>query len=278
LPIHQNLWYYFYQGKLFFSAALEQDSSLIEEGVQQQVILATPTTLIALLRTVHYGWRQEQIAQHAYEISHLGQELHERMSNFVEHLQRMSWALNKAVESFNAAANSLETRILPSARKFTTLGAGSAKDMPCLTPILNKCRQMIAADDSSQQAFGFSEAPSDISAPGDISAPSDEAPSEITAASDILAPSDALALDNTPAVPSSDVVATSKPIIPNDFPSLSNLTIPPIPSDFESFSKISTPSDFLTPSTPPPSDLAATSKITIPKLPPLKDLSEKEQS
>ncbi|MFO0793876.1 MAG: DNA recombination protein RmuC [Candidatus Brocadiaceae bacterium] len=125
----------FLPGESFFSAALEQDPALIEEGVNQRVILATPTTLIALLRAVHYGWRQEQIAENAQKISELGQELHERIATMVEHLSKLGGSLGRAAESFNAAIASFEGRVLPSARKFKDLGAGSKKNIEEITPI-----------------------------------------------------------------------------------------------------------------------------------------------
>ncbi len=133
----------FLPGETFFSSALEQDPSLIEEGVNQRVILATPTTLIALLRAVHYGWRQEQVEENAHRISELGQELHERIATMVEHLSKLGGSLGRAVEAFNSAVASFEGRVLPSARKFKLLGAGSKKEIEEISP-LDKSARMVA--------------------------------------------------------------------------------------------------------------------------------------
>jgi DNA recombination protein RmuC len=126
----------FLPGEHFYNAALEADPSLIQQGVDQQVLIATPTTLIALLRAVHFGWQQEKVAENAREISELGRELHTRIASVADHVQKLGKRLGGAVDAYNATVGSLETRVLVSARRFTEHGVvGHDKDIAPLEPV-----------------------------------------------------------------------------------------------------------------------------------------------
>ncbi|MEW6776652.1 MAG: DNA recombination protein RmuC [Bdellovibrionota bacterium] len=130
----------FLPGEAFLAAALEHEPSLIEIAAERKIILATPTNLIALLKAVYYGWRQEQVAENAQRVSDLGRELHERIATMVDHIGDVGKNLTRSVESYNKAVGSLETRVLSSARKLKELGAGSKKEIEELSPVESAAR------------------------------------------------------------------------------------------------------------------------------------------
>jgi DNA recombination protein RmuC len=137
----------FLPGDHFYSAALEQDPSLIEFGVDQKVLVATPVTLIGLLRAIAYGWRQEAIAANAKEISDLGAELYKRLADLGGHWIDIGRSLSRTVEAFNSAVGSLESRVLVSARRFRELGAApSALDIEVAHPVEKAVRQLKVLD------------------------------------------------------------------------------------------------------------------------------------
>ena len=125
----------FLPGETFFSAALAQDPALIEAGVDQKVLLATPTTLIALLRSVAYGWQQGKLTENAEAISQLGREMYDRLATLNQHFTQMGKNLERAVDSYNKGMASLDSRVLISARKFKELGAGSSKEIEAVEQI-----------------------------------------------------------------------------------------------------------------------------------------------
>ncbi|MBS0605665.1 MAG: DNA recombination protein RmuC [Parachlamydiales bacterium] len=115
----------FLPAETFFSAALEFDPGLIEMGAEQGVILATPTTLITLLKSVFYGWKQESLSRHANEVNELGHDLYKRLVDLSSHLSKIGRSLSSAVDAYNKGIGSFESRVLVTARKFKDLGAAS---------------------------------------------------------------------------------------------------------------------------------------------------------
>jgi len=145
----------FLPSESFFSAALAQDAELIEAGVDQGVILATPTTLIALLKAVAYGWRQEALTENAQKISKLGRELHRRISTLTEHFIKIGNSLGGAVNNYNKAVGSLERNVITGARKFEELEAAAEKvKIESPRQIENQVRNL-STPDSLEPTEGF---------------------------------------------------------------------------------------------------------------------------
>jgi len=140
----------FMPGESFFSAAMEQDRQLIDDGMQKKVVLATPTTLIALLRSAAYLWQQEMVTQNARQISELGREVYDRLKTFLSHFEALGSSIGRAVESYNKAVGSMEGRVLVSARKFRELGAAAGEEIAELEPVDETPRALAAPEKESK--------------------------------------------------------------------------------------------------------------------------------
>jgi DNA recombination protein RmuC len=134
----------FMPAEAFFSAALEQDRDLMEDAMKQRVILASPTTLIALLKSVAYGWRQEDVSRNAEKISDLGKQLHDRVVKFLEHMDGIRNGLETANGAYNRAVGALESRVLPSVRRFKELGVQAAEEIETAEPTETSLRALPA--------------------------------------------------------------------------------------------------------------------------------------
>jgi DNA recombination protein RmuC len=132
----------FIPGDQFLSAALESDYKLMEDALGKHVILATPTSFVALLRAVAYGWRQEQLAKNAEHIKKIGEELYQRLATFTSHLQKMGRSLESAVKHYNSSVGSFDSRILPSAQKFREMGISSSKEIDAQEQVESGIRQI----------------------------------------------------------------------------------------------------------------------------------------
>ncbi len=144
----------FIPGDQFLSAGLAELPNLIEDAIRQDVIIATPSSFVALLKTVAYGWRQTALAQNAETIRTLAQDLYKRLAVFTGHLGRLGRSLNGSIDSFNAAVGSLERQVLPGARKFTELGVRPDREIEAIEPLDRLARdpQLKKEDEESQQA------------------------------------------------------------------------------------------------------------------------------
>ena len=148
----------FVPGEAFVAAAAEQDRGLLEDGMGQRVVVATPTTLMALLRSVAYGWKQERLAANALEIRDLGRELYERLRTLAGHVDKIGLTLGQSVRAYNDAVGSLESRVLPKAREFRELGAGEGDEIRRLKGIEHVARPLASPELTAQLTMPETEA------------------------------------------------------------------------------------------------------------------------
>jgi DNA recombination protein RmuC len=132
----------FIPGEQFLTSALDHDNKLLEDAFANRVILATPTTLVALLRSVAYGWQQASISENAEKVRDLAQDLYKRLHTFCSHLEKVGKNLDDSVANYNKAIGSLERQVLPGARKFTELGIHAKEELPLVDEIEKKTREI----------------------------------------------------------------------------------------------------------------------------------------
>ena len=140
----------FVPGDQFLNAALEHNPGLMEEALSKRVLLTTPSSLMAILRAVAYGWNQQQVAENAEEIRKLGGELYERVAIFAGHLEQLGQKISGSIDQYNQAVGSLDSRVLPTTTKFHELGIRTHKEIPNLTEITTTPRKVQAAERADQ--------------------------------------------------------------------------------------------------------------------------------
>jgi DNA recombination protein RmuC len=136
----------FVPGESFLAAAMDEDPKLFDDGLQKKVLLVSPISLIALLQAAAHGWRQEQVTENAQKISDLGRQVYERVRVFAGHLQDVGKRLGAATEAYNRAIGSLDSRVLPIARRFREYGAATGEELPELQPVDTQPRQLSAPE------------------------------------------------------------------------------------------------------------------------------------
>jgi DNA recombination protein RmuC len=149
----------FLPGDQFLSAALAEKPDLIDSALNQRIIVTTPSTLMALLKVIAYGWRQARLTENANEIRELGKDLHKRLGVFVNHLQKVGRSFSSALDAYNSAVGSLERNVMPQARKFTELGATSDPVIEPVDPIERGVRELTSAATPALEADEESKPP-----------------------------------------------------------------------------------------------------------------------